>query len=115
MLFGTIQIFEEVENFALFARRVYMNFITFSDPVEKFSYSICGLAHFTSQPFIHILFLNTSVLMVISRSPRLRSEYETSQEAFVSKVEIFSRYLSHCSLVGQTELVTQSEMDSILR
>ena len=44
--------FLRIENFDIFAREVYMNFIEFLDPIENFSFYICGLGHYGSQPFI---------------------------------------------------------------
>ena len=50
MPFKTKQILR-LEEFYMLGRTVHMIFITFLDPLEICSHSICALVHFTSQRF----------------------------------------------------------------
>lgn len=46
---------------------------------------------------------------------RLQSEYVLSQEEFIPKLDIYSKYLSHCAQLKYTTAATQQEFELIFK
>ena len=59
--------------------------------------------------------LTVNLTSLTSLPFRLYSQYAISVDEFVPRLELYTRYLSHCSQLGYGTLATQAEFDNLIK